>query len=122
MISIDLLTEMQNLKTESEETTKEKSSPKSKEKVSEQTTKTSEEKTEEKVIQKKPKSTESPEQDVDSKASNDEGLDYSGTESGNISETTKFDIDDSITATMNEELFGPVQQDSNDTITDKSRS
>ena len=122
MISIDLLTEMQNLKTESEETTKEKSSPKSKEKVSEQTTKTSEEKTEEKVNKKKPKSSESPEQDVDSKASNDEGLDYSGTESGNISETTKFDIDDSITATMNEELFGPVQQDSNDTITDKSRS
>lgn len=122
MISIDLLTEMQNLKTESEETTKEKSSPKSKEKVSEQTTKTSEEKTEEKVNKKKPKSSESPEQDVNSKASNDEGLDYSGTESGNISETTKFDIDDSITATMNEELFGPVQQDSNDTITDKSRS
>lgn len=122
MISIDLLTEMQNLKTESEETTKEKSSPKSKEKVSEQTTKTSEEKTEEKVNKKKPKSSESPEQDVDSKASNDEGLDYSDTESGNISETTEFDIDDSITATMNEELFGPVQQDSNDTITDKSRS
>lgn len=122
MISIDLLTEMQNLKTESEETTKEKSSPKSKEKVSEQTTKTSEEKTEEKVNKKKPKSSESPEQDVDSKASNDEGLDYSDTESGNISETTEFDIDDSITATMNEELFGPIQQDSNDTITDKSRS
>jgi len=122
MISIDLLTEMQNLKTESEETTKEKSSPKSKEKVSEQTTKTSEEKTEEKVNKKKPKSSESPEQDVDSKASNDEGLDYSDTESGNISETTEFDIDDSITATMNEELFGPIQQDSNDIITDKSRS
>jgi hypothetical protein len=122
MISIDLLTEMQNLKTESEETTKEKSSPKSKEKVSEQTTKTSEEKTEEKVNKKKPKSSESPEQDVDSKVSNDEGLDYSDTESGNISETTEFDIDDSITATMNEELFGPIQQDSNDTITDKSRS
>lgn len=122
MISIDLLTEMQNLKTESEETTKEKSSPKSKEKVSEQTTKTSEEKTEEKVNKKKPKSSESPEQDVDSKASNDEGLDYSDTESGNISETTEFDIDDSITATMNEELFGPVQQDSNDSITDKSRN
>lgn len=122
MISIDLLTEMQNLKTESEETTKEKSSPKSKEKVSEQTTKTSEEKTEEKVNKKKPKSSESLEQDVDSKASNDEGLDYSDTESGNISETTEFDIDDSITATMNEELFGPIQQDSNDTITDKSRS
>lgn len=122
MISIDLLTEMQNLKTETEETTKEKSSPKSKEKVSEQTTKTSEEKTEEKVNKKKPKSSESPEQDVDSKASNDEGLDYSDTESGNISETTEFDIDDSITATMNEELFGPIQQDSNDTITDKSRS
>lgn len=122
MISIDLLTEMQNLKTESEETTKEKSSPKSKEKVSEQTTKTSEEKTEEKVNKKKPKSSESPEQDVNSKASNDEGLDYSDTESGNISETTEFDIDDSITATMNEELFGPIQQDSNDTITDKSRS
>ncbi len=122
MVSIDLLTEMQNLKTESEETTKEKSSPKSKEKVSEQTTKTSEEKTEEKVNKKKPKSSESPEQDVDSKASNDEGLDYSDTESGNISETTEFDIDDSITATMNEELFGPIQQDSNDTITDKSRS
>lgn len=122
MISIDLLTEMQNLKTESEETTKEKSSPKSKEKVSEQTTKTSEEKTEEKVNKKKPKSSESPEQDVDSKASNDEGLDYSDTESGNISETTEFDIDDSITATMNEELFGLIQQDSNDTITDKSRS
>lgn len=122
MISIDLLTEMQNLKTESEETTKEKSSPKSKEKVSEQTTKTSEEKTEEKVNKKKPKSSESPEQDVDSKASNDEGLDYSDTESGNISETTEFDIDDSITATMNEELFGPIQQDSNDTITDRSRS
>lgn len=122
IISLDLLTEMQNLKTESEETTKEKSSPKSKEKVSEQTTKTSEEKTEEKVNKKKPKSSESPEQDVDSKASNDEGLDYSDTESGNISETTEFDIDDSITATMNEELFGPIQQDSNDTITDKSRS
>lgn len=122
MISIDLLTEMQNLKTESEETTKEKSSPKSKEKVSEQTTKTSEEKTEEKVNKKKPKSSESPEQDVDSKASNDEGLDYSDTESGNISETTEFDIDDSITATMNEELFGPIQQDSNDSITDKSRN
>lgn len=122
MISIDLLTEMQNLKTEPEETTKEKTSPKSKEKVSEQTTKTSEEKTEEKVNKKKPKSSESPEQDVDSKASNDEGLDYSDTESGNISETTEFDIDDSITATMNEELFGPIQQDSNDTITDKSRS
>ena len=122
MISIDLLTEMQNLKTESEETTKEKSSPKSKEKVSEQTTKTSEEKTEEKVNKKKTKSSESSEQDVDSKASNDEGLDYSSTESGNVSETTEFDIDDSITATMNEELFGPVQQDSNDTITDKSRN
>lgn len=122
MISIDLLTEMQNLKTESEETTKEKSSPKSKEKVSEQTTKTSEEKTEEKVNKKKPKSSESPEQDVDSKISNDEGLDYSSTESGNISETTEFDIDDSITATMNEELFGPIQQDSNDSITDKSRN
>lgn len=122
MISIDLLTEMQNLKTESEETTKEKSSPKSKEKVSEQTTKTSEEKTEEKVNKKKTKSSESSEQDVDSKASNDEGLDYSSTESGNVSETTGFDIDDSITATMNEELFGPVQQDSNDTITDKSRN
>ncbi len=122
MISIDLLTEMQNLKTESEETTKEKSSPKSKEKVSEQTTKTSEEKTEEKVNKKKPKSSESPEQDSDSKISNDEGLDYSSTESGNISETDEFDIDDSITATMNEELFGPVQQDSNDSITDKSRS
>lgn len=122
MISIDLLTKMQNLKTESEETTKEKSSPKSKEKVSEQTTKTSEEKTEEKVNKKKPKSSESPKQDVDSKASNDEGLDYSDTESGNISETTEFDIDNSITATMNEELFGPIQQDSNDTITDKSRS
>ena len=122
MISIDLLTEMQNLKTEPEETTKEKTSPKSKEKVSEQTTKTNEEKTEEKVNKKKPKSSESPEQDVDSKASNDEGLDYSDTESGNISETTEFDIDDSITATMNEELFGPIQQDSNDTITDKSRS
>lgn len=122
MISIDLLTEMQNLKTETEETTKEKSSPKSKEKVSEQTTKTSEEKTEEKVNKKKTKSSESSEQDVDSKASNDEGLDYSSTESGNVSETTEFDIDDSITATMNEELFGPVQQDSNDTITDKSRN
>lgn len=122
MISIDLLTEMQNLKTESEETTKEKSSPKSKEKVSEQTTKTSEEKTEEKVNKKKPKSSESPEQDSDSKISNDEGLDYSSTESGNISETDEFDIDDSITATMNEELFGPVQQDSNDSITDKSRN
>lgn len=122
MISIDLLTEMQNLKTESEETTKEKSSPKSKEKVSEQTTKTNEEKTEEKVNKKKPKSSESPEQDSDSKISNDEGLDYSSTESGNISETDEFDIDDSITATMNEELFGPIQQDSNDTITDKSRS
>ena len=122
MISIDLLTEMQNLKTESEETTKEKSSPKSKEKVSEQTTKTNEEKTEEKVNKKKPKSSESPEQDLDSKISNDEGLDYSSTESGNISETGEFDIDDSITATMNEELFGPIQQDSNDTITDKSRS
>lgn len=122
MISIDLLTEMQNLKTEPEETTKEKSSPKSKEKVSEQTTKTSEEKTEEKVNKKKPKSSESPEQDSGSKISNDEGLDYSSTESGNISETDEFDIDDSITATMNEELFGPVQQDSNDTITDKSRN
>lgn len=122
MISIDLLTEMQNLKTEPEETTKEKSSPKSKEKVSEQTTKTSEEKTEEKVNKKKTRSSESSEQDVDSKASNDEGLDYSSTESGNISETDEFDIDDSITATMNEELFGPVQQDSNDSITDKSRN
>lgn len=122
MISIDLLTEMQNLKTEPEETTKEKTSPKSKEKVSEQTTKTNEEKTEEKVNKKKPKSSESPEQDSDSKISNDEGLDYSSTESGNISETDEFDIDDSITATMNEELFGPVQQDSNDSITDKSRN
>lgn len=122
MISIDLLTEMQNLKTEPEETTKEKTSPKSKEKVSEQTTKTNEEKTEEKVNKKKPKSSESSEQDSDSKISNDEGLDYSSTESGNISETDEFDIDDSITATMNEELFGPVQQDSNDSITDKSRN
>jgi hypothetical protein len=122
MISIDLLTEMQNLKTEPEETTKEKTSPKSKEKVSEQTTKTNEEKTEEKVNKKKSKSSESPEQDSDSKISNDEGLDYSSTESGNISETDEFDIDDSITATMNEELFGPVQQDSNDSITDKSRN
>lgn len=122
MISIDLLTEMQNLKTEPEETTKEKTSPKSKEKVSEQTTKTNEEKTEEKVNKKKPKSSESPEQDSDSKISNDEGLDYSSTESGNISETDEFDIDDSITATMNEELFGPIQQDLNDSITDKSRN